>query len=358
MIQLKTFNRKELEDFVLSGAFQQYDFLPVTKHRALSQVKNPEASDEDTLLILAFCEDKLAGYVGCFPDGFKVNGEKISYAWLSTLYVNPEFRKERPAKKLLKKVFEEYEGRIAVTEFTREAEALYNIMGVFDYVFPKEGKRYYFRTDAAKMIPEKKPGAEKLKPLFKLIDTAANSLISIKNLTKGKPDFHYEILNRIDTESADFIAEFSGQRDAAAINTFIDNPWVLEGKKDSRYLFSSFAEVFQYFWVKIYDENSKLDIGLLLQLRDGYLKIPYLFSNTELDKAVHFLNYFIVKNKVKAFTSYQTMLNNAIEKSKAFPEIYKRDFKREYLFHKQLLQILPENFNPRYQDGDGDCMMT
>ncbi len=103
MIQLKTFNRKELEDFVLSGAFQQYDFLPVTKHRALSQVKNPEASDEDTLLILAFCEDKLAGYVGCFPDGFKVNGEKISYAWLSTLYVNPEFRKERPAKKLLKK---------------------------------------------------------------------------------------------------------------------------------------------------------------------------------------------------------------------------------------------------------------
>ncbi len=81
------------------------------------------------------------------------------------------------------------------------------------------------------MIPEKKPGTEKLKPLFKLIDTAANSLISIKNLTKGKPDFHYEILNRIDTESADFIAEFSGQRDAAAINTFIDNPWVLEGKK-------------------------------------------------------------------------------------------------------------------------------
>lgn len=358
MIQLKTFNRKELEDFVLSGAFQQYDFLPVTKHRALSQVRNPKASDEDTLLILAFCEDKLAGYVGCFPDCFNVNGKKISYAWLSTLYVNPAFRKERPAKKLLKKVFEDYEGRIAITEFTREAEALYNIMGVFDYAFPKEGKRYYFRTDAAKMIPEKKPGTEKLKPLFNLMDAAANSLISIKNITTEKPDFHYEILDRIDPESVDFIAEFPGQRDADAINTFIDNPWVLEGTKDTRYLFSSFAEVFQYFWIKIYDENNKLEIGLLLQLRDGYLKIPYLFSNSEPDKAVRFLNYFIVKNKVKAFTSYQTGLNNAIEKSKAFPEIYKRDFKREYLFHRQLLQSLPENFDPRYQDGDGDCMMT
>lgn len=76
MIQLKTFNRKELEDFVLSGAFQQYDFLPVTKHRALSQIRNPKASDEDTLLILAFSEDKLAGYVGCFPDCFNVNGKR------------------------------------------------------------------------------------------------------------------------------------------------------------------------------------------------------------------------------------------------------------------------------------------
>lgn len=358
MIVLRTFNRKELEDFIFSGDFQQYDFLPITKHRALSHIQNPKATEEDTLLILAFFEEKLIGYVGCFPDCFEVDGKEIRYAWLSTLYVNPEYRKKRPAKALLKRVFEEYEGRIAITEFTKEAEALYNIMGVFEYVFPKEGKRYYFRTDAAKMIPEKKPGTKPLKPLFHTLDAAANLLISIKNLPVQKPDFKYEVLYRIDKESADFINGFSGIRNADEINTFIENPWVLEGKKDEKYLFSSFADSFKYFWIKIWDQNNKLTSCFLLQLRDGYLKIPYLFADDNLDEVVRVLNYFIVTHKVKGFTSYQTVLNKKIQQSKTFSHIYDRDFKREYLFHKQLLELLPDNFNPNYQDGDGDCMMT
>jgi GNAT superfamily N-acetyltransferase len=358
MIVLKTFNRDQLEDFISSGAFRQYDFLPVTRHRALSHIQNPKASAEDILLILAFYEEKLVGYVGCFPDSFIIDGKEIRYAWLSTLYVNPEFRKKRPAKALLKKVFEEYEGRIAITEFTKEAEALYNIMGVFEYVFPKKGKRYYFKTDAAKMIPEKKPETKALKPLFQTLDAAANLLLSIKNLPTQKPDFKYEVLERIDKESIDFMTDFSGVRDAEEINAFIDHPWVLEGRKDERYLFSSFADTFKYFWIKIFDQNNKLKACLLLQLRDGYLKIPYLFSNADLDEVVRFLNYFMITNRVKGFTSYQTQLNKAIQQSKTFSHIYERDFHREYLFHKDLLELLPKNFNPNYQDGDGDCMMT
>lgn len=358
MIQLKSFNRKELKDFVLSGDFQKYGFLPITRHRAISQIKNSKATDEQSLLILAFYNEELVGYVGCFPDYFIIDGKKIRYAWLSTLYVNPEFRRKRPAKKLLKKAFEEYRGNIAITEFMREAEALYNILGVFDYVFPKEGKRYYFRPDMAGIIPEKKPQIKALKPLFHILDTIAGSLLSIKNGWIKKPAFRYDILDHIDAESADFINQFSGNRNAEEINTFIESPWVLEGKEDKRYFFSSYTEVFKYFWVKIYDENNKLTSCLLLQLRNGYLKIPYLFSNTDLDRVVCFLNYFIIKNRVKAFTSYQNGLNEAIRTSGIFSTIYERDFKREYLFHKNLLQNLPEDFNPQYQDGDGDCMMT
>ncbi|GEJ48128.1 GNAT family N-acetyltransferase [Chryseobacterium sp. ON_d1] len=358
MIVLKTYNRKELEDFISSGTYQQYDFLPVTKHRALSHIRNPKASDEDTLLILALYEEKLIGYVGCFPDNFNIDGQEIRYVWLSTLYADPEYRKKRPAKALLKKAFEEYDGKIAITEFTKEAEALYNIMGVFEYVFPKEGKRYYFRTDAAKMIPEKKPGTQSLKPLLKILDVATNGLISIKNLSTQKPDFKYEMLDRIDQESAVFINGFPNKRNADEINIFIDNPWVLEGKKDDQYFFSSFAGTFKYFWIKIFDQTNKLTSCFLLQLRDDYLKIPYLFTDSNSDEVVRFLNYFIITHKVKGFTSYQTGLNKAIQNSKVFSHIYERDFRREYLFHKNLLALLHDNFNPNYQDGDGDCMMT
>ncbi|KPE49422.1 GNAT family N-acetyltransferase [Chryseobacterium indologenes] len=358
MIELKTFNRKELEDFISSGSFQQYDFLPVTRHRAESQIRNPKASDEQILLILAFHQDQLAGYAGCFPDSF-VTGEKvIPYAWLSTLYVHPEFRKKRVAKKLLKKACEEYDGRIAITEFTAEAEALYTIMGVFEYIFPKEGKKYYFRADAAGIIPDKKPETKALKPLFQVLDAITNSILSVKNIMVKKPDFRYEVLNRIDAQSTAFINKFSSRRNAEEINVFIDHPWILEGKKDPRYLFSSFAEVFKYSWVKIYDENNRLSSCFLLQLRDGYLKIPYLFSDADLNHVVRFLGYFIAENKIKGFTSYQSALNDKIKDSDIFPKIHERSFKREYLFHQQLLQTLPEGFDPLYQDGDGDCMMT
>jgi hypothetical protein len=67
MIDLKTLNRKKLEEFISSGDYKKYDFLPITKHRAISHLRNPKANDEDILLILAFHNDQLAGYLGVFP---------------------------------------------------------------------------------------------------------------------------------------------------------------------------------------------------------------------------------------------------------------------------------------------------
>jgi GNAT superfamily N-acetyltransferase len=360
MTELKTFNKKELEDFISSGDFRGFDFLPISEHRAKSQIRNLKALDNQTLLVLAFYEGKLAGYVGCFPDNYLIDGKIFHYAWLSTLFVSEEFRGKRIAKTLLNKMFEEYDGNIIATEFTKEAEALYNVLGVFEYMYPKAGKRYYFRSDAAHIIPAKKPDAKVLKPVFQITDAVANSLIALKNSAIRKPEFRFEILDHIDAESAEFMSRFQAKRNADEINVFIKNPWVLESKKkEEKYLFSSYAEVFKYVWVKIYDDNSNLKACSLLQLRDGSLKIPYLFSEAAgLDPFIEFLSYFIVSNKVKTLTSYQKDLNTKIEQSKTFPKIYERDFERRYLFHKQLIQHLPEGFGPQYQDGDGDCMMT
>lgn len=359
MIQLKTFNKKQLGDFVSSGEFKQYDFLPITEHRAISHIMNPEALDEQTLLILAFCNGKLAGYLGCFPDRFIIDEKVIRYAWLSTLYVSEEFRGKKIAKKLLEKALERYEGHIAITEFTLEAETFYNIMGYFEYIFPKKGKRFYFNTDLATIIPAKKPKTKVFKQFFFLLDSTVNAAISVKNISIRKPDFHFEILDHIDVESTYFIANFQSRRKPNEINHFIEYPWLLKGeRKDERYLFSSYAQTFKYFWIKIYDHQHSLTTCSLLLLRDGYLKIPYLFSKSDMGCFIDFLSYFIVKNKIKALTSYHQELNKEIEHSKTFPKIHERDFERRYLFHKQLLQNLPEGFNPHYQDGDGDCMMT
>jgi len=359
MIHLKTLDKKSLEEFVSSGDFEKYDFLPITKHRALSQIKNPKANDDQTLLILAFDDEKLAGYLGCFPDNFKIDRKIFNYAWLSTLYISHEFRGKRIAQTLLNKAFKDYNRNIAITEFTKEAESLYNKTGVFDYIQPKIGKRYYFRTDFEALIPSKKTSTKNFKPIFNIVDHIINSFISTKNSFIKNPDFKFEIIDIIDSESANFISKFHSNRNAEEINWIIENPWVLEGKReDKNYLFSSFAEQFTYFWIKIYDDSNILTTCSLLLLRDGHLKIPYLYTDPYLDKFVNFLSYFIVKNKVKILTSYHTELNQKINSTKNFPKIHQKDFERRYMFHKGLIHHLPQNFNPDFQDGDGDCVMT
>ncbi|MBB4807715.1 GNAT superfamily N-acetyltransferase [Chryseobacterium defluvii] len=359
MIHLKTFNKKELAEFVSSGDFRKYDFLPITEQRAKSQIRNPKADDEQALLILAFDDDRLAGYLGCFPDHFLIDGNPVKYAWLSTIYVSNEFRGKRIAQTLLNKAFEEYNGAISITEFTKEAESLYNKIGVFQYIESKKGKRYYFRSDLATVIPSKKPETKPMKPLFRITDLGINSLLSVKNYFSEKPDFTFEILDKIDTESAEFISRFKSNRNAAEINWIMENPWVLEGKsKEEKYLFSNTAQVFRYHWVKIYDHHGVLETCSLLFIRDGHLKIPYLFSNSDLTLYIDFLSYFIIEKKIKTLTSYQTTLNEKIITAKGFPKIYERDFERRYMFHKRFFEKLPENFTPYFQDGDGDCAMT
>lgn len=359
MIELKTLNKKSLQEFVSSGKYKSYDFLPITQHRAESQIKNPKADDDQTLLILAYEGEKLAGYLGCFPDFFIINNEKIKFAWLSTLFVSTDFRGKRIAQQLLNKAFEDYDSHIAITEFTAEAESLYNKIKVFKYIEPKIGKRFYLKTDFQHMIPAKKPNLKSLNPIFKVADAVFNSILSLKNTLIKEPDFKYAILNRIDDEGKNFIAQFSSHRNIDEINWFVENPWVLNGEKiESNYRFSSYSREFKYLWVEIFNEKNKIETCALLLLREGNLKIQYLFANSNVENFVKFLAYFSEKNHVKFITSYQTSVNLEIEKQSNFPKIYSKNFERRYMFHEKMISNLPKNFKPNFQDGDGDCALT
>ncbi|MGE8552807.1 MAG: GNAT family N-acetyltransferase [Chryseobacterium jejuense] len=361
MIQLKTLNKKQLEDFVSSGEFKQYDFLPITEHRAFSHIHNPKATDEQTLLILAFYEGKLAGYMGCLPDYFDVEEAKIRFAWLSTLYVSNEFRGKKVAKALLQKALDEYNNHVIMAEFTKEAEIFFNHIGNVENIFPKNGKRYYFRLDFATVLSEKKSWIKTFSPFLTFLDNTVNTFIGIKNIRIEKPNFRFEVLNTMDADIKNFVSSFNSQRNADEINYFTENPWVLEGRKrDDNYFFSSYAEVFKYVWVKIYDDQGNLETASLLLLRDGHLKVHYMFSTGDpgLNRFIQFLNIFVIQNKIKMMTIYSETINQKIKESASLLRIYEKDFKRDYLFRKELLKNLPKNFNPHLQDGDGDCMMT
>ena len=358
MITLKCLTRKDLEEFILSEEYQSFDFLPITKHRALSQIKNPNTNENDILLTLAFEDDQLAGYLGSFPDTLMSQNNSIKYAWLSTLFVSEKFRGKRIAQQLLDKVFEKYEGKIAITEFTKEAESLYNKTKKFEYIFPKIGQRFYFRTDLENLIPNKKPQFSKLKPVFKITDFLLNTAFSFPVKLKKKKKVHFEISKIIDKESEKFMEHFPKNRSVENLRWILQNPWVLEENAyQIKYQFSCFSKEFNYYWVKIFDENKVLHTVALLQTRNLNLKIPYLFSIDNLDNFTSFLENFIRVKKIKTLISYHTDLNQKLD-DKKFAKLHKKEAERRYMFHKELLKSLPANYQPNYQDGDGDPIFT
>ena len=60
MIFLETFNRSQLEELIYTDRCLDFPFLPITIHRAISHINNPNLDDNATVLILAFEDNRLA----------------------------------------------------------------------------------------------------------------------------------------------------------------------------------------------------------------------------------------------------------------------------------------------------------
>ena len=47
MIRIETLNKEQLQNYINSPDFGKGDFIPISRHRAISQIKNPHANYDD-----------------------------------------------------------------------------------------------------------------------------------------------------------------------------------------------------------------------------------------------------------------------------------------------------------------------
>ena len=335
MMEILKLNQVGLKDFIDSGAFESYDFLSITKHRAYSQLQNPLAKEDDILLFLAMEDHRLAGYLGCLPDELVSEDKTHHFAWLSTLFVSPDFRGKKIAQKLLNEAFASYNNKIFITEFTPEAEALYNKIKAFIYIEPKIGWRYYFRFDLEDLLPRKKPVFSKLKLGLKAADKVGNTLVDIKNKVWKKQDSQYRLTSEWSSELQNFVTQQAGQKMKDRLDWIVNNPWLLHGSADQRYLFSSFTHAFDYSFIVIYDKENVLKALLMVSVRNGHLKILYRFGTPpqrhDFTEAVH---WFVVKYKINMLTCYSDVLNFDFITGDV-GQLLKRPMERRYMVHKE-----------------------
>jgi GNAT superfamily N-acetyltransferase len=102
-VEIKAIKVNELHRFACRTIETAHDdeILPINEARALAQVNNPAANDDDVGLLVAYLEGRCIGYLGIMP-GYLDTGDALEKVhWLTTFFVSPEHRQTRAGGVLL-----------------------------------------------------------------------------------------------------------------------------------------------------------------------------------------------------------------------------------------------------------------
>ncbi|MEZ4772035.1 MAG: GNAT family N-acetyltransferase [Bacteroidia bacterium] len=354
-----------LQEFIASEEYRQMPVIPISPQRAISHINNPRVEKDDMILLLAYEDEKLVGYLGVLADSLYVRGKIRKAGWLSCMWVDPLQRGKGIAKKLLTQVLDAWGERILVTEFTHAAKGLYDYSGVFDDLKKLEGIRAYLRLPVSDILPRKKPVLKSLTPVLRFFDNMVNTLISVRLwFWQSNPAISWEVIREIDEELGAFIeARQENQlmrRSAEDLNWMIRYPWLLGGvgedRISSRYHFSAVDMRFEVINLRLTDSQGKTVGYLMLTVRGNNLKIPYLYVEDGRIAEVAKLIVRLMKEKgLRVLTVFHPALVQYFRANRR-PFFHIRKAYRHFIISKIFGPVDPVEIE--IQDGDADCGFT
>ncbi len=363
MINIKSYNADQLYTLIYSEWFNSLKQVPITRHRALSQLKNPRLEPNDTILLIAFQNQEIVGYVGILPDHFlNSDNEFIRLGWLTSLWVSPNHRRKGIAHQLVKKSLSDWNKKIMVADYAPYTKSLYDKIGIFnDYKL--QGIRLYVKLDLQNILPPKRAIFSKLKPFWKLVDGVFNAVLGITKIrdSKLKQDFNIRQVDHVSKETSEFINAQQHKnlfkRNFEELNWILHNPWILEKHQTKQeYHFSDTDSTFKQMAFEIYDNNKVLIAFLVFNKRKATLKLPYCYYSCPVTIIGNVIEHFIIKWKIKTFTTFQhDIADNVVNEISG--KLFSKKVERNYLISNYFDSLkLPSDFS--IQDGDADCTFT
>ena len=367
-MEIKTYNREQLNELIHSGSFKHMPVIPISTHRAISHIHNPRAEKDDVLMIIASENNIMVGYLGVLADRIHTTkGEPLKCGWLSCMWVDPTLRGKGIAKQLLSTAFRSWNEHILVTEFTPEAKGLYDRSGGFNDLKINDGLRCYLRFTLHEVLPRKNEKYKAYQSILKLADSIANVPIDLRlSMTKPKhsSSVSFETVTEIDEKLNQYIVSKQDngfeRRKADELNWILKYPWLIESKpteESIRYHFSSVSDRFRNICYRLTD-NGVMKGYIHFTIRDNHLKIPYLYCEPQyLNDIVQHIYKITLDHKLNMLTVFHPDLVNFF-KSNSTPFIYKRAIKRHYIISKVLDAHFSDQEKLIIQDGDADCAFT
>ena len=283
----------------LRGRLEDRDFwsqsvLPISKHRAIAQVHNPRADEDDVLLIVAYGDkgpSETVAYIGILPDRVFLEGREQKVGWLSCWWVNPKAATGGIGAMLLFRAINSYSGHVASYSPAPVAEEIITSTRQFVPLYDLHGVTGILRFNTSYLLERRRPSARPLKPFLKLLDRFGNLVgdarISQRIRTRhGASEYSLDYVSAIDSETEAFITRHRSpaelfRRGKAELDWIYTYPWViaapLPDRLSARYDFTATARTFSFYMVKIRRPDGELAAFLLLKLKNETLTVPYAY---------------------------------------------------------------------------------
>jgi GNAT superfamily N-acetyltransferase len=356
-ISVVVYQKESLGSFINSEFFRVMESIPISIHRAISQINNPRADAHDALLLLAMNGEQMIGYLGLLPDVVMTASGQTKFAWLTCLWVHPSWRKQRITDLLIHEGERQYDGLLMGTEFVPQIKKMYERLSFNTDIIELEGIRFYINFHTYNLLK----GRLRWPAPLKIVDKVGN--IFVKKLKHEELEFQNEYIfsehEFVPAAYNEIMDEYAQKnifkRGTVELNWGLAYPWVNEGNADSRYHFTDYEHGFKNKCIHIYSPEGKL-LGVMIYIaRNEKMTVTYARLDTAaVNDASIYLAQLAAKLGFVSITCYHPSLSAALASINNL-YIHKKIITRKYIVKPALLHILSEG---TLQAGDGDCMFT
>jgi hypothetical protein len=350
-VKITEYTKRDLRALLIDDRFWTQPRLPITKRRVISHVANAKAEEIDVVLITAYDNDQLVGYLGILPDILAIQGQApVKFGWLTTWWADKESEYRLSATQILFSAIKRYANRIAVSSFSDDAKCVYDATRRF---------RECVRFDREYFLIALPPWFHGLSGPTRSFAAMKNRMICGRKLEKR--GLEIQVTESLNGDLSSFInAHMVGDplgRDASYWRWILQFPWVSGDSEDEaiqkRYEFSVFIKDFRQLPMVV-SRHGAIIAFLFLTLRNGRLGLKYAYydSNDASDVATA-LRVAVADIKPWLYISADSALNAAIRRD--FPFYIARKIKPMLAY---ATKALPLSVGCPPQFGIGDNIFT
>ena len=351
----------ELESFVNSETYKQFEVVPISMLRVQSYKNNPHGLPDDVVLYVGLIEGRLVAFRTIFAGLVQTENGTQRFGWCSGNWVHPGFRRKGFSEQLLNEAFADWNEKLMFTNYAPNSERLYLKTGKFSVVHQFLGFRGYLFPKTSKLISFASKN-QFAKIGFSIIDSLIFAFTLIRTWfyrSGSDAGISFEVLNLPDDECYNSLNNCSLQyyfnRGEQELKWIFKFPWIAENKPEEaeRYPFSSYANDFRYYSVKVFDKN-KLAGFFIFSVRGGHLKTLFFNLPGRFDQAVAgFLKQFSINQKIEVVTVYNSGVARQLFSQK-FPFLRAKKYGQKIYSSFEI----KNQQNHHFQDGDGDVIFT